>query len=583
MKKFMSHLIGSRSYYLFVIIYASFLYGMDFSSYAIPNPVPKELNTFHIPQKSFNIFNPYEAVQSGILWSETVPKDIVITPDLKGVIIAEPGLVRHMKFDTFTSESDLLVELPHVKHSPMIKVAQSTIFPLLIASAGNYKDVKIHKCVSECLLTCKSTSFQRVLKFDCPTQAIDLSEDGTLLVVCDMDHAVLYDINNGKSSRFFKCDVENWLIDVAISRDGSRVVFVENCGILKLVSIDINDGVVNVNYLKKVSTGDMITKIIYPIMGKLLYLTQDGKAKTIDMYDFLENNSHDINYLTHDGKARVIAGYEVNASDSIIGCNVKSGIFSESALYNRAVVDQGEKVATAHCASDVKSASKSYNRNIKAYRMCEDGSVEDFLLKISNLGSTYTYINDDGRRVSGIGHVVLAAIRDSRVIALGTCGKMYLWTLPEKKCASPESIKKKREKDCKTSECNDSLANRMFSNDDTYRSSHRQTISSVENVKHRSDSGDRGKKRSSKSSRSDSSGKSPQHSTIRLSPTLKKVTQNESGSTGHKFEKNNVAKILVGEKSFMDNVLADTVNDQCRLNSPRGSNNEEYDWFLKKK
>jgi hypothetical protein len=169
---------------------------------------------------------------------------------------------------------------------------------------------------------------------------------------------------------------------------------------------------IDISNLKQVESNDIIKRIYYPTQADILYVTDDGKAKIINIYDFLENTISPI----------------------------ESTLFAHSGSYDKVVADQGENVSTAHWTDNIQ-AIKDISRKIKVYRKGIE-CIEKFTLEMEPVQERYDYITEFGQYGSGIGHLLQVALRGNHVVALATDGKMRLWTLPEnsKLFAEPEIV-----------------------------------------------------------------------------------------------------------------------------------------------
>jgi hypothetical protein len=158
------------------------------------------------------------------------------------------------------------------------------------------------------------------------------------------------------------------------------------------------DNKLNACTIKQVESADIIRKIYYPNPAEFLYLTEDGKAKTIDMYYLLEVDND----------------REVKGND-----------FAYSSQYDKVIADSSNHIITAHWTSHEKHVGK-----IKVYRK-NSNCIEKFVLEMPTIAERYDYITEFGNREQATGHLLHVAIRGNCVIALATDGNMHVWALPE--------------------------------------------------------------------------------------------------------------------------------------------------------
>ena len=367
-----------------------------------PMNSPIVSNDFSLkPQKTITIFNPTKDLKIGKSWRDVVPGSIMITPDGKGVVIAESGRVRQSYFASLCDIGpEIIIEHPWVRHSPMVAMSQKKDGSLLIVSAGNYINEE-QKRVAEYIVLCNGLS--KVHKLDWPIQAIALDPCGEKLAIAGQLSVSIIDCEANKTDRaiFRDSNRENWIVDIAVNAKGSALVAVGNQNEVQYMSIAQYNGDIDLSNIKQVQSNDIIKKIYYPTPVDILYVTDDGKAKIINMYDFIENTISP----------------------------VESTLFAQSTAYNKVVADQGENIATAHWTDNIQ-APKDLGRKIKVYRKGIE-CIEKFTLEMDTVQERYDYITEFGQYGSGIGHLLQVALRGNRVVALATDGKMRLWSLPE--------------------------------------------------------------------------------------------------------------------------------------------------------
>jgi len=121
------------------------------------------------PDQIVQIFDSKKEVKKGILWDDLIPKNIIITPDGKGLILAKRGKVEGFSFDD-PSNVKIIIEHPKAKKSfPIIAVSQKKDGLLTIISASNYKNEN-NEHVAEYILFCNEWTTGK--KLDKPIQAL---------------------------------------------------------------------------------------------------------------------------------------------------------------------------------------------------------------------------------------------------------------------------------------------------------------------------------------------------------------------------------------------------------------------------
>ncbi|HLW73250.1 MAG TPA: hypothetical protein VKR54_04325 [Candidatus Babeliales bacterium] len=352
------------------------------------------------PHKIIPVFDSKATLQAGKSWYDVVPGTVMITPDSQGVIIGDHGKVHLLQLNN-NNISKLIIEHPYVTHSPIIAMAQTKKKELLVASAGNYMDLTNQR-VSEYILFCNGSS--QIYKLEFPIQAIALSPYGEKLAIAGFDHVTIIDLETPeKDSKRVRTTQGDYIIDIAINSEGRAIIAAECQGGLRLMDVSKCDAKIGIHNLQLAISNDIIKKIYYPCDAELLYITHDGKAKTIVLEDLLIN--------------------EYNKK-------INGTVFAESPLYDMVTADFSEQIATAHWTNDIKVA-EDVRRRIKVYRKCNE-YIEKIVLAVPALDSKYNYITNRGQYDSGVGHLLTVALRGNRVIALGTDGQLRLWSLPPK-------------------------------------------------------------------------------------------------------------------------------------------------------
>jgi len=156
--------------------------------------------------------------------------------------------------------------------------------------------------------------------------------------------------------------------------------------------------------LKYIKNAEVIKKIYYSTFAELLYLTQDGKAKIINISDLFEPNEE----------------YVVTTD------------FSQPSGYDKVIADSTEYITTAHW-TEKNSKIEVYRKNFNC--------VEKFILEIPSLQDRYDYVGKHGQYTSGTGYILHVAIRGKLVLVLTTDGNIRLWSLPEEHYICKQSEK----------------------------------------------------------------------------------------------------------------------------------------------
>ncbi len=410
----------------------------------------KEIN----PHNQYtDTFKPQEAFKMNIPWKKVVP-EITLTPH-QTIIITREGEIETLKLGPSFEQPKPFFELSRVKH-PMIAVAQNKgDQQLLMVAAGNYRHQHTKQHVAKYRIF-RNGQAGEPIKLDYPINGIWLHHKGTILVIASHSRTMIKNLENNSFDLLLSKG--NWIADVAINQDGTKILLAENQGIIKLCSVrnllsynaatltEVKNTTVSIE--KQVDTGDIIEKIkLSDSEESILYVTPNGKVKKINMYHFLENSSVDLPHRTIQTapsklqhltpqKDTLATQLETHDLSSVEGGDVKSSIFSYSPHSTSVALDQGSDFCTAHWT---KSGTPEECNRIEMYR--QNGELlEKFILTIPALEKTYNYITKSGQRKIGIGHIVWVSLCGNRLVALCTDGKIYPWMLPDKKHPCSETM-----------------------------------------------------------------------------------------------------------------------------------------------
>lgn len=373
-------------FFLFCPLYTLFIFGMD-TAIIVNQSCLK-------PEKIISVFDAKKELKMRRSWDNMMPGDIMIMPDNEGILLTERGKVQQLLFKYEPSSLKILIEHPcATKNFPLIAMAQRKD-GLIVISAGNYKSKQNNKHLAEYIIwqneRCKTNKLGESI------QAITLDHSGRKLAIATQCSVKIIDLksNQEKEIPFPElCKNNCWIVDIAVDKEGDSIIGVGSDNGLKLTLIE-DDNKRDLVMLKHLKSSEIIKKIHYSTQAELLYLTQDGKAKIINMCDLLEPQDE----------------------------NVTTTDFSQVFDYDNVIADSTEYIVTAHWSEK--------NNKIEVYRK-NNSCTEKFILEIPALYNRYDYVGKYGEYTSGIGHIVQIAIRGKRVVVLTTDGNIYLWSLPQ--------------------------------------------------------------------------------------------------------------------------------------------------------
>jgi len=349
------------------------------------------------PDRIIQIFDTKKESKKGTLWDELIPKNIFVTPDGKGLIMTKKGKVECFLFDD-PSHANIIIEHPKAKKCfPMVAVSQKKDGLLTIISASNYKNEN-NECVAEYRCFCDEKF--NVKKLDRPIQAVSLDLYGTLLAIAHKRSIVVIDLeSNVSNEQSFKGlgTTDHCVIDVAINLTGTSLIAAGSNGGIQLMSLSKKNGLITLSNTKEVIIRDnIIKKVYYPNCEELLYITEDGSVKTINILDGLLSPNNE----------------NANITD-----------FAKSPYYDQVVADRYD-AATMHWNM------KDKGNTIEVYRK-RNNKIEEFILEIPLLEEPYCYITDCGQYALSKGHILnTASAAGKYFVALATDGSIRIWNLP---------------------------------------------------------------------------------------------------------------------------------------------------------
>jgi len=384
-----------------------------------------EMTEYTLPsRKKFKIFDTKKMVNDGKDWSEFVPRDLLIIPDHRGFLYTIPREVYYVNFGTmYETHPHLLHVHTCTKYVPMLAAAQNGN-TLLVVSACNWK--KGEKRVAEYIVSHNiltslpdnkshgsafaDTMFRRN-DFPFPIQAIQLSRTGKLLAIATQAavHIINLEMKASCRSQFLPRVENNLIVDIALKQFPSQIAAVDSEGRIDIKNISDQTSDLELGHIKGIVTDAIdIKRIHFFDSGNLLFATDDGSAKIIEVANWLEHSKGAVTART----------------------------FSYDPKYNNVDVDQDTELAAVHWSDN----NQLYK--IKVHR--EHGAMtEKFILKIypaqDKKDNKYSYITPHGKEARAINHWLRVALRGNYIIGLLTDGTVHLWVLPDKIAIPSES------------------------------------------------------------------------------------------------------------------------------------------------
>lgn len=378
-------------------------------------------------QKKISVWDPKKITFSDAKLPLSIPKNLIITPDEKGAIIASRGAVDYINFKTPPAVPFSLIKHTHNAYCPMVAVAMQSNRLVVVSVLNSKKEEQKAQCIisySEILRQSAAFSnrWYEEKEIDSPVQAVTLSSDGNILAIASQDSIHIYDLQefSSCSKKFFmpRMHRDNKILDiseairVAPGSNDQHIAAVNDEGVIDFKRISKRDDNVSVQDIKGVKTGDSIKRIHLFNTQELLYVTTNGEVKIIDPNDWLEHFQGNI-------KDRIISHHE----------------------NGKAAVDQGLNYGTIHWI-DSPDFSESVRFKIFVHRE-NNTSVEDFVVSVpDNVNKTYNCITATGQKASRPMHILTAALRGDSVVALLADGNLYWWQLPKKYQAPTEFMVK---------------------------------------------------------------------------------------------------------------------------------------------
>lgn len=358
------------------------------------------------PKQAIQLFNIEHELTKHRNWHQHFSDNIIITPDEKTILASQPQRVYSLSLLSFDARPEVIIEHPYAKYSPMLCLAEKEDNSILIASTVNYIDEETNSVVSACVL--HTNNIQTTKKFPFLTQAIDMNKCGTKLAIAS-DYAVgLLTIRETQTSNenyayFSEQANDSYITDIAISEDGTYIVAAGTGGIIKLFYA-LPDAIYKV---KSIRCGDNIERVHFPIFqqeyGEILYKTNNGTIKSIDMHALLNSDNERFD---------------------------ATPLFQPPAL-EQATMDSGWNIGSTHWTQRSHNSKETRKRIIVYKKKRDPEQKQRIILEATGLGKNFSFLSETGTKICKPSHFIATAIRGNRVVALGTNGYVYSWIIPE--------------------------------------------------------------------------------------------------------------------------------------------------------
>jgi len=406
------------NFFLIIVCFGFVIKAMD---------VPEEpQNTSEVKfLKKFQVWDNDDLVAAGTKRSESFAQSITITPDEKGLLIARYGQVEYVDTRTFIrSKPHELITHSHKKYCPIIAAAMTKKALRVVSVLNNGSG-------AECIISRNhmysnpdhkshnifKKSLREDRRLEAPAQAIALSADGEIIAIAFKDYIGIIDLLTGtyRKSNFMPY-VRGILItaisapvDVSFGPHEKHVAAVSaECVIDVKRFTKMQENECSLTHFKDIKTGEEFIEGVHLNAQQLLYVTQQGEVKTIDVRDWIEHSQGNI-------KKRIIAHHQRHKA--AVDQNFNEGTFSGTIHW----------VDCPYAREDKRCRMQIHRENNTA--------GEDFVISpsdSSDVQKKYNFITEMGQEVSGTTHVLLAALRGDLVAALLADGCLYTWQLPEK-------------------------------------------------------------------------------------------------------------------------------------------------------
>lgn len=378
--------------------------------------------------QNFHFFNPRKIIEKGKSPDLFFSSNLTIAPDEKSILIATEGKVYTTEVrPLFCNRTiDLIINHPSVKISTMIAAHKKDDRSLLVVSAGNYFESDTNKWISEIILydTKTKTYSNNIQKW--PIQAIKLSPNGKYLIAANLSTVILFEIVNlslklqdslGLTPIHNSCHQQsyqkNTIVDIAINKDMIEkdfyIITAGKNGLTQLSKTTNNN--TELSKTKQNIWNDIIRKIHFPKMDTIIYTTDTGEAKTIDLMGQL---------LKYDIKSQ-----SSDFSDSPF-------TFSNAPPhYDQTSLDTGNEIASIYWTKN-ETASDRDRSKLYVYKMYNNKKV--CLKLIADFSeNTYEDISNKGQLEEHNTHFLTATLYNSTITALASNGEIFIWNLLSEK------------------------------------------------------------------------------------------------------------------------------------------------------
>jgi hypothetical protein len=380
--------------------------------------------------QSFHFFHPKEIIKKGKSPELLFNSNLTITPDEKSIIIATEGKVYITPTKPFflNQTIDLIIHHPSTKMSTMIAAHNIDNKSLLIASAGNYFESDTNKWISEIILYNSQTETYKNNPLKWPIQAIKISPNGKHLIAANLSTILLFEIINLKLQLHDAINLipittschqsnyqKNTVVDLAINKDMTEkdfyIIAAGTNGLTQLSTTAKN--ATELYKVKQNIWNETIRKIHFPTMEKIMYVTDTGETKIIDLMDQLLE-------------------YDLESESSSFSHSPFT--FSNAPRhYEQTSIDTGSEIAATYWTKN-ETASAKERSTLYVFKMYNQKKSR--LKLIANFSEkTYEDISNKGQLEEHNTHFLTATLYNSTLAALASNGEIFVWNLSSAKKA----------------------------------------------------------------------------------------------------------------------------------------------------
>ncbi len=379
----------------------------------------KEKKTYIEPHHTIDVFSVKKNLQTDRRRLEKlIACSLAISPSKKNLIIGAEGEVYQLSLNHTNPTLQnggfkMLFKHPDVIYSPILALTQEKNSDLLIASAGNYEDTDTKEYKAH-LTIHKPNGWLRQKIFNYPVQAIKFNKQGNLLAIGGHSSITLFDIDKDciTNNIFTPAFKGNPLQDISITQYNKKVqcvISISKNRSIQYHTITQSEDSYGLTLYPEVFCEDKLTHIHCANNNETILQTEDNTIKSISIENiFATINSEQKTLHTH--------------------------TIDDTKNYENVTLNTDSHCAFARWTKNDGTSDKKRHR-IEVFFIHNDHNVQKptldkCILKAPQCEKEYKLLSSSGKVELHYEHFFNVAFFGNRIVALSSCGKLFIWKLP---------------------------------------------------------------------------------------------------------------------------------------------------------